>query len=477
MNFKTETSSLLEHEHKSPCSPTRNGGEHEKEVSFLSIILTNRSFRLYLIGYLFSLTGEWLTYVASIELIEEMLGPKSAESRRFISLLVVCRLIPNFVLIPFGGVLADGHDRRKNMMILDIIGAFAPLGFMAASYLKSTKLVYVATLLQASIGALYEPSRTSILPMLVKDSESLNKATTLIGLAWAIMTAIGSGMGGYIAALFGLQVCFVIDTLGYIISCFLLYQIGGHWNASDESDPNISLCSRIEDMTVSGIRYIKNSSFWPLVLLKASTSFVYGGSDVLNVSFAEENPADSEARKSEKLGSLFTAVGVGCLIFPLIAEKLTNDKYPKTVLNTCVLSFLLQACGCLGQGYFNSFKLTLLFTMLRSGGGNIAWIESQILLQMVVKNEMLGRVVAVDFGLALLSEAASATCAGLLQDEIHLSARQISDIMGLVALAMFILWTMFQLYCSEKALQINVDQLKECSEEKKEEETTKQPNV
>jgi hypothetical protein len=50
--------------------------------------------------------------------------------------------------------------------------------------------------------------------------------------------------------------------------------------------------------------------------------------------------------------------------------------------------------------------------------------------------------------------------------------------MGLVALAMFILWTMFQLYCSEKALQINVDQLKECSEEKKEEEeTTKQPNV
>lgn len=476
MNLKTETSSLLTKERITSYTSTENRAPNEKDVSFLSIIITNRKYRLYLLGYLFSLAGDWLTYVASIEVIEEMLGPKSAESRRFISLLVVCRLIPNFLLIPFGGFLADGKDRRKNMMFLDIIGAFAPLFYLVASYLKSTKLVYLATLFQSSVAALYEPSQTSILPMLVRDGDSLNKATTMTGLAWAVMTAIGSGMGGYIAALYGVQVCFVLDTLSYLMSCFLLYQIGGHWNASDDADNNISFCARIEDMTISGIKYIKNSSFWPLVLLKASTSFVYGGSDVLNVSFAEENLADSEARKSEKLGSLFTAVGVGCLILPLIVERWTRIKDPKTVLNTCVLSFLLQACGCLGQGYFNSFQLTLLFTMLRSGGGNIAWIESQILLQMIVKNDMLGRVVAVDFGLALLSEATSAACAGLLQDEIHLSARQISDIMGLVALAMFILWTFFKLYCSEKALQIDINQPR-TSNKVNQEEITMQTNV
>jgi predicted MFS family arabinose efflux permease len=467
MELKTETSSLLEHEHKTNFSPT--AGNRDTNVSYISVIQTSRQFRLYLLGYLFSLAGDWLTYVASIELIEEMLGPKSAESRRFISFLVVCRLIPNFLLIPFGGSLADGNDRRKNMMFLDFIGAFAPLFYLVAAYFQSTKLVYLATLFQSSIAALYEPSQSSILPMLVTDSDSLNKATTLTGLAWAVMTAIGSGMGGYISALFGFQVCFILDTLSYLMSCFLLYQIDGYWNASNETNQNTSLCAKIEDMTTSGIIYLRNSSFWPLVLLKASTSFVYGGSDVLNVSFAEENQADSEARKSEKLGSLFTAVGIGCLILPLIVERWTKVKDPKTVLNTCIFSFLLQACGCLGQGYFNSFQLTLLFTMLRSGGGNIAWIESQILLQMVVKNDMLGRVVAVDFGLALLSEAASATLAGLLQDDIHLSARQISDIMGLVALAMFVLWTFFKLYCSENALQIHTEHPTRSSKENEEE--------
>jgi len=39
---------------------------------------------------------------------------------------------------------------------------------------------------------------------------------------------------------------------------------------------------------------------------------------------------------------------------------------------------------------------------------------------------MLGRVMAIDYALATLSEAFSAMCAGVLQDEVGLSAEQVS---------------------------------------------------
>eukprot|EP00553_Chaetoceros_curvisetus_P002222 CAMPEP_0204629754 /NCGR_PEP_ID=MMETSP0717-20131115/18851_1 /ASSEMBLY_ACC=CAM_ASM_000666 /TAXON_ID=230516 /ORGANISM="Chaetoceros curvisetus" /LENGTH=57 /DNA_ID=CAMNT_0051646783 /DNA_START=1 /DNA_END=170 /DNA_ORIENTATION=- len=55
----------------------------------------------------------------------------------------------------------------------------------------------MVTLLQASIAALYEPCRTSIIPLMVTEDEPMKKATTLAGLAWSMMTAIGSGAGGY----------------------------------------------------------------------------------------------------------------------------------------------------------------------------------------------------------------------------------------------------------------------------------------
>ncbi len=99
--------------------------------------------------------------------MEQILGVKKARSRRYVSCLVVCRLLPNFVLIPFGGVLADARDRRHSMIMLDAIGAIAPLFYLAASYFRSIELIYMVTLLQASIAALYEPCRTSIIPLMV----------------------------------------------------------------------------------------------------------------------------------------------------------------------------------------------------------------------------------------------------------------------------------------------------------------------
>lgn len=94
------------------------------------------------------------------------------------------------------------------MIILDLMAAILPLLFMCASYFQSIFIIYIVLLLQGIVAALYEPCRSAILPLMVPDQEMQKKATTLTGLAWSSMGALGSGLGGYMVAIVGVQGCF-----------------------------------------------------------------------------------------------------------------------------------------------------------------------------------------------------------------------------------------------------------------------------
>jgi MFS family permease len=162
----------------------------------------------------------------------------------------------------------------------------------------------------------------------------------------------------------------------------------------------------------------------------------------------------TQEEQSKKLGILFLSVGLGCLIGPILFEPFTRMDKPRTVLRACVLSFIFQAVGCFAMGYFRPFGFTIISTIVRSAGSSVLWIDSQVLLQLVVKPEMLGRVVAIDYGFALAAEASSAMVAGLLQDNYKLKPRDVSSIMGIEALFFFIVWTCYSTFGSEAVFQI-----------------------
>jgi MFS family permease len=177
-------------------------------ASFYRLLKDNREFRLYIISYLVTKCGEWLTYVASISMIEDWLGGGHSTSRTAISYLVVIRIMPNVILSAAGGALADSRDRRHSMIALDLLGSVVTLLFLVALHYKSIAMVYVVTVLQETVAALYEPCRGALLPLLVTDEEGLKNATTLSGLAWSLMAAVGASLGGVLVALFGWKFCF-----------------------------------------------------------------------------------------------------------------------------------------------------------------------------------------------------------------------------------------------------------------------------
>jgi hypothetical protein len=181
-----------------------------EDVTYFSLLRDNRPFRFFILSYIVAHLGEWLTYLASISAIEEiqMHNGADASSRMALSLLIVIRLLPNVILSPFGGALADGWDRRDIMMYLDVGGSLVAWIFVFALHQKSVGLIYFATFLQECMAGLYEPSRSAIIPLMCPGDEEMKKATTLAGVVWSMIAAFGSAAGGFLVALVGIHGCY-----------------------------------------------------------------------------------------------------------------------------------------------------------------------------------------------------------------------------------------------------------------------------
>ena len=416
----------------------------EDEASFLGLMKNYRCFRLYLLSYIITHCGEWFTYIASITLAEKLLGAAGTTSRTTISILVVVRLLPNVLLAPFGGILADGRDRRESMIFLDIIGAISPLLFFFAMYFESIGVIYLVTFIQQCISGLYEPCRSAIIPLLVPEEEYLKKATTLAGLCWSLFAAVGSSLGGLVLTLFGFKACFILDSLTYLTSAYLMWLVGGTWNTAtdNESIASANIMDKIHSMAVDGGKYLRASWWGCLVFLKASGGIVYGAGDVLNVSFSEPNGINDKESPA-RLGMLFACMGLGYFSGPLIADRFTSMQHAASIQKACIIARACAATGCFGMGLFDPIWSICLWTWVRSAGAAINWIDSSLLLQKFSSDEMMGRVLSVDFSLALWGEASSAFIAGMLQDQVGMTASKVAFVMAAAGATLALVWSLY----------------------------------
>lgn len=410
--------------------------------SYMKLIRDNRAFTLFFMSYISSHLGEWLTYLASIAALKQTHHGADLK-KTMVGILIIVRLLPSVILAPFGGVLADGRDRRQSMVVLDLAGAFTGLLFILAVRAKSIPLIYAATLTQQSVAGLYEPCRSAIVPLLVSTEDELKIATTINGLIWSVVAAFGSSVGGILVSFLGLQACFLIDSVTYLLSALFMFMIPGKYAVCDDATiiSSSSPCLHVRSMLLGGVRYLWSSFFGAVVLIKATAALVYGACDVLNVAFSERG---NDQGMPLRLGLLFAFVGIGCLCGPLLFDRWTDMENPKGLQISCIVSMGLMASGSILMGVFNGyFWMTCCFTAVRSAGSSVLWINSSLLLQKFSLPQMLGRVSSIDYALALLSEALSAYVAGATLDGTALSPGALSICLGYVGCFLSLCWLIY----------------------------------
>ena len=196
--------------------------------------------------------------------------------------------------------------------------------------------------------------------------------------------------------------------------------------------------------------YLGTTSTGVYVLIKACGALLFGASDVVYTTFAEtiketnnnnndninDNDPERNALDSQRLGWMFAAVGLGCLLGPLL---LPDDR---SHLQSCVRSYAVLGVGYGMIAASPHYWQKCAWTVLRASGAAVLWMESSILIQMATPLSLLGRVSAVDLALALTGESVSALVAGLLEDA-GWTADQVAFLLSGAAMLLACVWALW----------------------------------
>jgi dTMP kinase len=84
-------------------------------------VLSIPAFRKLWRAMAFSSFGDWLGLLASTALAQQLADGDYAKANFAIAGVFIVRLLPAVILGPFAGVIADRFDRRKLMVVCDIL--------------------------------------------------------------------------------------------------------------------------------------------------------------------------------------------------------------------------------------------------------------------------------------------------------------------------------------------------------------------
>jgi MFS family permease len=85
-------------------------------VSYTSILRNNRNFRLLYIGQTISQLGDWFNAVAVYALLLDLTGSATA-----VAWMMIVQFLPVAVFGPLAGVIVDRVNRRRLMIVTDLL--------------------------------------------------------------------------------------------------------------------------------------------------------------------------------------------------------------------------------------------------------------------------------------------------------------------------------------------------------------------
>jgi MFS family permease len=417
-------------------------------ASYGRLLKNNRNFRLLWLAQIVSELGDWLYTVAIYSLLLELTG-----SARAISAAVVLQLLPQFFLGPTAGIINDKISRKRVMIFADLVRA----GIVAAMVLVRSAdwvwAIYVLLFLETVMWAFFEPGRNAAIPNIVAEGDDLVAANALGSMTWSANLALGSGLGGAVAVIFGRDAVFVINAVSFLASAALI-------RAMRFEEPHVGSGRKLAagDLAdtaafTEGLRYIFGKRrLLATMLLKAGLGLTATHWVILPV-FGEKifplRIGGLDAQRAGMLGMsvLLSARGVGAIIGPLFGGYWTGDSHLR-MRRGALYGFLLVAAGYVLLSIAPNASLAVLSVLVTHAGGSIIWVFSSTLLQMESDDRFRGRVFSADFGGMALAMSVTTWAAGMAYDG-GAGVRTIAAATAAIALVPAAVWALAQRFWRE----------------------------
>jgi MFS family permease len=180
----------------------------------LSPLKRHRDFRLLYVGQTLSFVGSMLSYVAVPYQVFEL-----TQSSLWVGLLGSVQLVPLLVAGLFGGALADAVDRRRMLVVSELVMACASLGMVVNAALPrpSAVALFALSALMSGVNGFHRPALDALTPRLV-DRDDLPAVAALGSLRFNAGAIGGPACAGLLIAHYGLAPIYIIDVVSFGVS-------------------------------------------------------------------------------------------------------------------------------------------------------------------------------------------------------------------------------------------------------------------
>ena len=181
-------------------------------------ILRNRTFLIMWGGQLISLLGDMLFDLALIWWVMNVTSSGMA-----ISAVALAASLPSIILGPIVGVYVDRLDRRRLMIMSDVVNGVI-MASMAVLYWQgifSLPLIVAAAALTGVVSTAHGPAFQASIPVVV-GKEHLVRVNSLIQTAGSTLGLFVPGISGLILAVAGIGASIMFNAVSYLIAALSL---------------------------------------------------------------------------------------------------------------------------------------------------------------------------------------------------------------------------------------------------------------
>lgn len=177
----------------------------------------NGNFVLLWVGQFVSQVGDRLAMVAFPWLIYQRTG--SAMST---GVILAVYTLPYVFVGPFAGVVIDRMDKRRVLIVSDVVRA-ALIAVVPLAAAWNLTAVYGLALLVASVNVFFDPCKLALLPDIVEERQLL-RANSVLATGETLTEVVGYATAGFALAWVSTATAFRIDAVTFLVSAvaFLL---------------------------------------------------------------------------------------------------------------------------------------------------------------------------------------------------------------------------------------------------------------
>jgi MFS family permease len=330
------------------------------------------------VGACTSSIGTWMQIVAQGWLIYRL-----SHSAFLLALDQFLGGIPIFLFSLIGGVVADRVERRKILLASQYVELFSAA---VLTLLVTTGLVHVWQILCLSFvsgfaQAFGAPAYSALIPTLV-DKEDMPNAIALNSIQFNVAVMVGPALAGLVLGKLGEKWCFGLNALSFLAPIVSLSIITTRFLPVKTTETMFSSLKQ-------GIRFTrKQGSMEALIVL----AFCMTALGMPMRTYIPVFVKDIFHRGPETYGNLLALMGLGSILGSLSIATAGNMRRKGLVA--------LGALFCLGagiSGFALSKSLPLSGAILVLVGASMMAVFATVnsLVQLIVTNEMRGRVMSV----------------------------------------------------------------------------------